>query len=175
MTASRELRTERLLLRPFQVGDVDDALKYRNDEEFARFLPHIPQPLTRQDAEAFVSVNMSEPWDQSPTFAVVLDAKLIGTVNFEVDVKTRTAMLGYAIGRCRWGHGMATEAASAAIVWAATSVGPARICASTDLRNVRSRRVLEKLRTQYESLRRADHVGRNGEVIDEVVYGLNLT
>lgn len=36
-----ELRTERLLLRPFQVGDVGDALAYRDDEEFARFLPHI--------------------------------------------------------------------------------------------------------------------------------------
>ena len=80
-----ELHTDRLLLRPFHVGDVDDALAYRDDAEFARFLPHIPQPFTRADAEAFVALNISEPWDRSPTFAVVLGGRVIGTVNLEVD------------------------------------------------------------------------------------------
>jgi hypothetical protein len=42
-----ELRTATLLLRRFQADDVDDALAYRDDPEFARFLPHIPQPFTR--------------------------------------------------------------------------------------------------------------------------------
>lgn len=81
-----ELQTQRLHLRPFRPGDVEDALEYRDDQEFARFLHHLPQrPVTRQDAEAWVALNMSEPWDRSPTFAVVLASKLIGTVNFEVD------------------------------------------------------------------------------------------
>ena len=91
------LTTARLVLRPFRADDVDDALAYRNDPEFARFLPHIPQPFTRADAEAFVALNMSEPWERSPTFAVVLDDELIGTVSFEVDAATRSAMIGYAI------------------------------------------------------------------------------
>src|SRR5947207_873597 len=105
MAARVELRTDRLLLRPFQRGDAADALAYRDDEEFARFLSHIPLPFTRQDAEAFVRRNMAEPWDESATFAVVLDGKVIGTVNLEVNPKTRTAMLGYAIGRAWWGQG----------------------------------------------------------------------
>ena len=78
MVLPTEIRTERLLLRPFQSSDVDDALGYRNDAEFARFLPHIPQPFTRADAEAFVAMNTSEPWDRSPTFAVVLGAASSG-------------------------------------------------------------------------------------------------
>ena len=68
-----EIRTARLLLRPFRETDVDDALAYRDDAELARFLPHIPQPFTRGDAEAFVAVNMSEPWETMPTFAVVFE------------------------------------------------------------------------------------------------------
>ena len=64
MTVPIVLRTERLTLRPFQDSDVEDALSYRDDPEFARFLPHIPQPFTRRDAEAFVALNMSEPWCQ---------------------------------------------------------------------------------------------------------------
>ncbi len=52
-----ELRTERLVLRPFEEEDVEDALAYRDDEAFGRFLPHVPLPFTRRDAEAFVELN----------------------------------------------------------------------------------------------------------------------
>jgi RimJ/RimL family protein N-acetyltransferase len=175
MAAPTKIETERLILRAFQAGDVADALAYRDDQEFARFLTHIPQPFTRQDAEAFVALNMSEPWQRSPTFAVVWQATVIGTVNLGVDTGARTARLGYAIGRAWWGQGIATEAARAVVAWAVEAFDLARICASTDARNVRSQRVLEKLGMQREALRVADHVGRNGELADEVEYGLNLT
>ena len=85
MGRETELRTARLLLRSFRASDVADALAYRDDPEFARFLPHIPQPFTRANAEAFVALNMSEPWETFPTFAVVLDDRVIGTVNFTID------------------------------------------------------------------------------------------
>lgn len=165
------LRTERLVLRPFEVGDVEAALAYRDDPEFARFLPHIPQPFTRRHAEEFVATNMSEPWEQSPTFAIELDGTVIGTVNFEVEPGARTAMIGYAIGRAWWGRGIATEAARAAMAWAIEAFDLERIWASTDAGNVRSQRVLEKLGMQREAVRVGDHVGRDGRSADEVVYG----
>ena len=174
MAARIELNTKRLVLRPFQTGDVADALAYRDDEEFARFLSHIPLPFTKPDAQAFIRLNMSEPWDKSPTFAVVKGGKVIGTVNLEVNPPMRTAVLGYAIGRAWWGQGIATEAARAAMVWAIEAFDLARIWASTDVRHVKSQRVLEKLGMKRESLQAAHHVARNGEVIDEVVYGLDL-
>jgi ribosomal-protein-alanine N-acetyltransferase len=174
MAVRIELHTKRLILRPFQAGDVADALAYRDDQEFARFLSHVPQPFMRQDAEAFVRLNMSGQWDKSPTFAVVLDGKVIGTVNLEVNPQTRTAMLGYAIGRAWWGQGFATEAARAAMAWGFETFGLARIWASTDVRHIKSQRVLEKLGMKRESLQARHHVGRNGELIDEVVYGLDL-
>src|SRR3954466_11532686 len=139
MTTPVVLRTERLTLRPFQDSDVEDALSYRDDPEFARFLPHIPQPFTRRDAEAFVALNMSEPWERSPTFAVVLEGTMIGTVNFEIDTHERTERLGYAIGRTWWGRGIATEAARAAMAWAIDTFSLVRLWASTDARHARSR------------------------------------
>ncbi len=166
MTSPTEIHTDRLLLRPFQVGDVDDALAYRNDTEFARFLPHIPQPFTRADAEAFVAVNTSEPWDRSPTFAVVLGGRVIGTVNFEVNRDERVAMLGYAIGRVWWGQGFATEAARAAMAWAVETFDLVRIWASTDPGNVRSMRVMEKLGMAREA--------RGGDESDEPVYAISV-
>ncbi len=175
MTVHVELRTERLLLRPFQVDDVADALAYRNDLEFARFLSHIPQPFTKCDAEAFVALNMSEPWETSPTFAVVLGGTVIGTTNLELDAEKSTAMLGYAIGREWWGQGIATEAARAAMAWGIEVFAPVRVWASTDVRHVRSRRILEKLGMEREALRVSDQRGRFGELVDEVVYALNVT
>ena len=174
MAAPTELHTARLVLRPFQIGDVADAVAYRDDLEFARFLPHIPQPFTRKDAEAFVALNMSEPWERSPTFAVVLDGKVIGTVNLEVNAEEREAMLGYAIARAWWGRGIATEAARAAMAWASETFDLVRIWASTDAQNLRSLRVMEKLGMERATVRVGDHVGRGGELVDEVVYAVSI-
>lgn len=174
MLEPTQIHTERLLLRPFAVADVDDALAYRDDLEFARFLTHIPQPFTRTHAEAFVALNMSEPWAESATFAVVVDGTVIGTVNLEVDAVEREAMLGYAIGRAWWGRGIATEATRAVVAWASETFDLGRIWASTDARNLRSVRVMEKLGMLRETVRVGDHVGRDGELVDEVVYAVGV-
>lgn len=155
------LRTARLLLRPFRWDDVDDALAYRDDPEFARFLPHVPQPFTRQDAEAFVRRNIEEPWQQLPTFAVVLDEHVIGTVNLNIDAAGRRAMIGYAIARACWGRGIATEAAAAVIEWAFATHDLVEIWASTRIDHTRSQRVMEKLGMSRDRIER-----------DEVYYRL---
>ncbi len=166
-----ELRTGRLLLRPFKVSDVDDALTYRDDEEFVRYLPWVPQPFTRRDAEEFVTRNVLESWETSPTFAVVLGSQVVGTVNLEVDAKNQVAMLGYAIARDHWGKGLTPEAGRAVIAWGFDTFQLAKIWASTDLRNERSWRVMEKLGMRREALLRSQSVGRDQQ-IDEVSYGL---
>lgn len=166
------LRTERLLLRPFKKDDVNEALNYRDDEEFARFLPHIPHPFTRADAEQFVTANMEEPWEKFATFAIEMNARLIGTVNLDVDSGKQIAMLGYAIGRERWGEGIAFEAARTVISWGLTTFHLAKIWASTDARHQRSRRVMEKLGMQHEGTLRAHSLSRDGVRTDQVMYGL---
>ena len=45
-----ELNTERLLLRPFRLDDVDDVLAYASNPEWARFLPPVPLDYTRRHA-----------------------------------------------------------------------------------------------------------------------------
>lgn len=93
---------------------------------------------------------MTEPWETLPTFAVVLDDQVIGTVNFNIEPEIRRAMLGYAIARAHWGRGITVEAAAAAIEWAFAEHGLVEIWASTNVVHVRSRRVLEKLGMEFE-------------------------
>jgi len=171
MVVPTELCTERLVLRPFRADDIDEALAYRNDLEFSRYLPHIPQPFTRQHAEEFVARNMSEPWEQFATFAVAREGRLIGTVNLDADAAKQRAMIGFAIGRAHWGRGLATEAARAVVAWGFGAFDIVRIWATTDARNVRSRRVLEKLGMQLEGCLRSHGLARDGRA-DEVWYGL---
>ena len=83
-------------------------------------------------------------------------------------------MRGYAIARAWWGQGIAAEAGQAVMAWGIQAFGLTRVWASTDVRHVRSQRVLEKLGMRREALRPADHLGRDGEMIDEVVYARNL-
>lgn len=153
-----------------EAGDVADALAYRDDAACARFLPH--EPFTRRDAEAFVALNIAE--HRSPTFAVVLGGGVIGTVNLDVDPAAGSAMIGYAIGRPWWGRGIAAEAARAVMAWDTGAFGLTRLWASTDVRHLRSRRVLEKLGMRPEAILPAHHFGRDGEPVDEVVYAIDL-
>jgi RimJ/RimL family protein N-acetyltransferase len=60
------------------------------------------------------------------------------------------------------------------MAWAIEAFGLVRVWASTELRHARSQRVLEKLGMRRESVREADHIGRDGRAIDQVVYGLDV-
>ena len=144
------IRTTRLLLRRFAPGDVDDALAYRDDADFARFLSHVPTPYTRANAHAFVLLAMAQSWDHQPTFAIVFEERVIGMVSFEIHVDA--AMVGYELGRAWWGQGIAVEAASAAIAWAIDRFGLQRIWAECDPRHERSIRVMEKLGMKREGV-----------------------
>lgn len=140
-----ELTTPRTRLRPFRATDVDDALAYRNDPELARYLPHIPQPFTRADAEAFVAQNIADSWTTDPTFAIVHANHVVGTVNLELDLEARSAMLGYTLARPLWRQGLATEAARAVLAWTQRAHALDLVWASTHKGNIASQHVLAKL------------------------------
>jgi RimJ/RimL family protein N-acetyltransferase len=165
-----ELRTERLLLRPYRLTDVEDEFAYRSDPEFSRYLDY-RQPFTREDAERKVAICLTEPWEKYQTFAVVFEGRVIGAVNLEQDAANQIAMLGYAIAREHWGKDIAMEAARALIDWAFETFNLAKIWASADLRNERSWRVMEKLGMRREGVLRSHFVGRDGRH-DDVHYGL---
>ena len=165
-----ELNTKRLLLRPFSLEDVDDVFRYRSDTKWARYLPHVPQPYTRKAAEEAVARNVLESWETDPTWAVVLDQRLIGGV-WLMDIQNEIGELGYELSREHWGHGLMPEAALGAITWGFESRGLAKIHASTDSRNTRSERVMQKLGMSREGLLRSHFKAREGRS-DSLHYGI---
>ena len=97
MTERVELRTERLLLRPFELADVDDVLDYASDPEWARFLGKVPQPFTRRAAEERVARSVLESWETHPTWAIVLNRKVVGGIVLMMDVRHEIGELGYEL------------------------------------------------------------------------------
>ena len=110
-----ELRTERLLLRPFSLSDVGDVFEYASDPEWGRYLVNIPQPFTLRDAEEFVArFSDHTSWDTFPMFAIVLKTKVMGEVYLNaLDLQNEHAELVYSLSRSHWGKGLTLEAARA--------------------------------------------------------------
>ena len=137
-------RTERLLLRPGFAEDAAMLAKAIADEQVVRNLATAPWPYGLAEAEAF----LAKPADPAlPRCLVMLrtnrDPLLVGGVGLQRR-PSGSVELGYWIARAYWGHGYATEAASA-IIAMARMLRLARIEAAHFVDNPASGRVLEKL------------------------------
>lgn len=157
MTKPTELRTERLLLRPFRLSDIDDVLRYASDPQWAAFYP---RPYDRGVTEHMVARSVVISWDREAVFAMESDGRVVGLVSLEVDAESKTAELGYDLARDSWGQGLATEAATAVVDWGFREYGLARIFAEADARNGRSLRLMERLGMTREGVQRRDQIER---------------
>lgn len=168
------LTTERLRLRPWTMFDAEDVLAYANDERFSRFLGSIvPYPYRLDDARTFVSSQIGEI-DHHP-FAIEHEGRVVGQIAAKPNEVQWLAELGWAIGRKHWGRGLMTEAVSAVIDHCFAELEYEKVFARSDLRNVASWRVMEKVGMQREAVLRHHRVDRYGVPFDEAWYAVLRT
>jgi ribosomal-protein-alanine N-acetyltransferase len=167
-----ELRTERLLLRPWRFSDLEDAFANASDPEWARYLWRVPQPYTHRDAEEFIARAVADGWNGQALFAIEFEEHAIGGVRLGiVDPAGMTGSIGYNLARQHWRKGIATEAVGAVVRYGFEEPKLQRIFATADARNLASIRVMQKLGMKHEgTLRR--HRFYRGERTDEVYYGM---
>ena len=164
-----EIRTPRLLLRPFRSDDVDDVFAYATDPEWGRYLP-LPDPYTRRSAEEFVARNLLVDGETRFTWAMVHEGRVSGGVDLTV-YAPGSAEMGYSIARPLWGQGLVTEAGAAVVAHGFEELGLARIQASADTCNVASWRVMEKLGMQRTGVAHGDRLVGDTRV-DAVFYAV---
>jgi RimJ/RimL family protein N-acetyltransferase len=109
------IETDRLVLRPYTLGDVDDVIAYARDPEWARFLRTIPQPYEREDAERFIATQLLLDRVTHPAWAITLEYVVIGGINLRFAFEHRPAEIGYSVARVHWKKGICSEAARAVI------------------------------------------------------------
>ena len=169
-TREFELRTERMLLRPHRLEDVDEVFEFACDPEWGRYYK-VPKPYRREHAVEFVARRILASWDEHPLWAMVLEGKVVGGIGLRIDAGHARGCLGYAVARKHWGRGLTVEAARAVIDWSFRKRGLARVYAYADVRNVQSLRVMEKLGLAREGMLRSHRTFR-GERINDVYHGL---
>ncbi len=167
-----EIQTERLFLRGFRFGDVDDVLAYARDPKWSRYLRRIPRPYEREDAERFVARQLLLDPTSSPAWAITLNGPVIGGVGLRFAFERGAAEISYSVARNHWNRGVCSEAARTVVDAAfATHLDLTRLYARADVENVGSQRVMEKLGMTREGVLRKNRVQR-GEAIDEVFYSI---
>ena len=169
-TREFEIRTERMLLRPHRLEDVDDIVEFASDREWSRYLT-IPIPYLRAHAVEFVARQILTSWDDRPMWAIVLEGQVVGGIGIRINVEHAIGALSYSIAKKQWGRGLTVEAARAVVDWGFRMRRLAKLYAFADARNTQSLRVMEKLGMTREGMLRSHRRFRD-ERVDDVYYGL---
>jgi RimJ/RimL family protein N-acetyltransferase len=149
MSFSRELRTERLVLRRWLPSDRSAFAALNAD---AVVMEHLPAVLTREESDALAD-RIERHFDRHGfgLWAVeipgsVAFAGFVGLAVPGFDAHfTPCVEIGWRLAAEHWGRGYATEAASATLAFAFREVGLEEVVSFTVPDNVRSRRVMERI------------------------------
>lgn len=172
MTATpSRIETRRLLLRPFDAGDLDtffDCCRNPALGDNAGWEPH----ASREESERYLNeifIGRDGVW------AIVLKSsgRLIGSVGLIDDPKRqnpRVRMTGYWIDEAHWGHGYAAEALHAALDYGFATLGLSAVSAYTYPENRRSRRTLEKCGFRLEGRLAMAGIRNDGSVCDDCCH-----
>jgi RimJ/RimL family protein N-acetyltransferase len=119
------LRTDRLLIRDWSIGDAEDALKVYGNEEAARWVAHdLRRIVDLAGMRAALQNWLAEQADMVPgtgRWAMTLreDSTLIGGITLlPMPVPEADVEMGYRLAPRYWGRGYASEAARALAHWA---------------------------------------------------------
>nr|WP_302474282.1 bifunctional GNAT family N-acetyltransferase/(deoxy)nucleoside triphosphate pyrophosphohydrolase [Roseococcus sp. MDT2-1-1] len=155
------LRTERLVLRPLERGDVPALTRLVNDYSVAGKLARVPFPYREDLAEEWVaSTEAQRARGEGYHLAVTREGALVGCAGLSVHGKDPPE-LGYWIGRRFWGEGLAREAAGALLDWAERELGATAFRASALTDNPASHAVLRALGFEEAGTGHEPYLSRN--------------
>lgn len=172
---SLTLETARLYLRRFQDSDLESFCAYRNDPEVARYQGW-DVPYSREKALAFVEgMKTADPRANDKWFQAALEeiatGEMVGDVGYFLKEADSQAIIGFTIARSCWRKGYATEAVGRLLAYFFRDLGLHRVIAVTDVDNIPSFRLLERLGFRREA-HFVENVMFKGAWGSEYYYGM---
>jgi RimJ/RimL family protein N-acetyltransferase len=170
------LRSERLLLRPYTLDDLEALHDIQSRAEVTRYLYFGPQDRDQVRAVLEDRAEATALRDEGDRLILAAALPETGTIVGDVLLRWtsrehRQGEIGYTVHPDHGGRGFATEAAEVMLRLGFEDLGLHRIVGRLDGRNGASARVLERL-----GMRREAHFVQNefvkGEWTDEIVYAL---
>jgi RimJ/RimL family protein N-acetyltransferase len=168
--------TERLVIRPFTLADLDALYDFHRLPEVARYLYW--EPRSRAEVRASLAEKVTRTILTAEGQALCLAVDLAGTgelvgdcVLFWHSRQYEQGEVGYIFHPAYQGRGLATEAVGAMLGLGFEGLGLHRIAGRCDARNTASARVMER-----NGMRREAHLVENefvkGEWTDELIYAI---
>ena len=172
------IKTKRLVLRPFDSGDLDIVLALYGDEEILRYMPFpvVDREGAREQLERF-----SAGWEERPQMhyemAVVFREtnEKIGRAEITRNHEEDSAMIGWVLIKSAWGQGYATEIAEALIAFCFDELKIHRLYALCHPDNIASWKVMEKCGMHREAhfVRKCRYTKADGDRWeDELEYAI---
>jgi RimJ/RimL family protein N-acetyltransferase len=162
------IKTERLVLRGFEPGDLDDLAPIFADADVVRYLAG--EPMSREETWREVALHLGH-WHLRGygMWAAIEKAtgRCVGRVGIWNPENWPGMEVGWALARDVWGQGYATEGGRTAIAYALDVLDADHIISVIHPDNEASIRVAERLGETFE---RTDQVHDD---IDVVIYGVD--
>ncbi len=143
---TKELFTDRLILRKFNINDLKDFNEYASQPEVARFLTWYPHKDLEESKEILenkflVYNNDTFRW----AIEVKEENKLIGAIDVcRYNFDSQIFEIGYCINKNYWGKGYVSEALNAVTEYLFKQVLPSEIRIFCDIENPGSYHVMKK-------------------------------
>jgi RimJ/RimL family protein N-acetyltransferase len=161
VTETPLLETERLLLQGWSAAARDSLAAINADPVAMEFFPSVPTPAGTQALVERIEAEQAEHgfglWALRRRDTDVF----IGFTGLHVMAADRPLAgqveVGWRLARSAWGHGFATEAARAALAYGFGTAGLDEVVSMTAQINVRSWRVMERLRMVRDRSADFDH------------------
>lgn len=168
----KSLQTKRLLLRAFQMEDLNDFYTYAKNPEVgpnAGWKPHASIDESREILKTFLG--------NEEVHAIVLKetGRVVGSVGLHSDRLSHEGMgpcreIGYVLARDFWGRGLMTETVRRLQKYAFEEMGLALLSVAHFPLNLRSKRVIEKCGFRYEKTLPGSYIDYRGIKMDESCY-----
>ena len=169
------LKTERLILRPFNQNDAKDVQRLAGDYDIAKTTLFIPHPYEDGMAEGWIKShqkNFNKGIEITLAITLRESNELIGAIGIShINEDLEKASIGYWIGKQYWNCGYCTEAVKAVLKYCFEELKLNRVSAHHFANNPASGKVMEKAGMKKEGVLRQNEK-KWGEYVDTPIYGI---
>lgn len=166
------LETKRLIIRDFNINDLDAYYRLKANHELAYYAGYKPYPDLKSAKYRLQNILMLHDY-----YAITLKStgELIGDLNFYTDPIRRSTdsfQLGFTLDIPFWHKGYMSEALRAFIPYLFNHYNIDILTCVTMIENVSSKHVIEALNFHYDGIIRHYKRLYNGDMVDCMIYTL---
>jgi RimJ/RimL family protein N-acetyltransferase len=151
MMITPTIHTERLILRPFTLSDIQPFHRILNEPGILQYFPRTDPPDIERVQKIIQHQLTHREEHRLGWWAVVPKGgtELIGWNGLQFLTETRETEVGYLLSNSYWGVGYATEGARAALKYGFETLNLEQIVGLTHPENTASQNVLKKCGLRY--------------------------